>query len=153
MIRVHKLISTSLGIGYIGKGGGTVAAAATCLCWYLASEAGGERFEFWSPFLVVVLSGVGVWSASAVEPHWGKDNNKVVIDEVSGMCIGLLFIPHCLTYTMLALLVFRYFDIIKPLYIKDLEYLKGGWGVMLDDIAAGIYTNVVLHLMMLFSEL
>lgn len=153
MIKLHKLVSTSLGIGYVGKGGGTVAAVATCLCWYLVHLAGGGQLVFWQLIVTVLLTGLGVWSAGEVEPLWGKDDKKVVIDEVAGMCISLLFIPVTPGNLILGLVLFRFFDIAKPLFIRRMEKVGGGWGVMLDDVLAGIYTNVLLHFILYFKIL
>lgn len=145
MIRFHRLISTSLGIGYIGKGAGTVAAVVTAICWYTlqAGEIPNITMQ-WAVTLLVVV--IGTWSASQVEANWGKDNQKVVIDEVAGMCISLLLLPPSLPYMAAGLVLFRFFDIAKPLYIRRAERLPGGWGVMLDDVLAGLYTNLLLQL-------
>ncbi|MFD1187229.1 phosphatidylglycerophosphatase A family protein [Pontibacter rugosus] len=153
MIRLHKLVSTSLGIGYIGKGGGTVAAVATCLALYAMQLTGGGQLVLWLPWLTVLLTGLGVWSATQVEPLWGKDDKKVVIDEVAGMCISLLFLPLTPVTLMVGLLLFRFFDIAKPLFIRKMENFKGGWGVMLDDVLAGVYANIVLQILLYFKIL
>jgi len=145
MERFHRLISTCLGIGYTPKGGGTVAAIATCIAWYLAGMGGNE-----SLFIEVVTTAVililGTWSAGKVESEWGKDSSKVVIDEVAGMCITLLAVPVRWQYVLIGLALFRAFDIIKPLYIRRMEKLNGGWGVMLDDVLAAAYTLFVFAL-------
>ena len=150
MERFHRLISTCLGIGYTPKGGGTIAAIATCIAWYLAGMGGNE-----SLFIEVVTTAVililGTWSAGKVESEWGKDSSKVVIDEVAGMCITLLAVPVRWQYVLIGLALFRAFDIIKPLYIRRMEKLNGGWGVMLDDVLAGIYSNLVLQLIVLMK--
>ncbi|WP_205499945.1 MULTISPECIES: phosphatidylglycerophosphatase A family protein [Hymenobacteraceae] len=150
MIQLHKLISTSLGIGYVGKGGGTVAAVATCIAWYLW-QGGGNELVFWQAGVTFLITALGVWSATEVEPYWGKDDKKVVIDEVAGMCISLLFVPVQLHYVAAALVLFRFFDIVKPFYIRRTEKLAGGWGVMLDDVLSGVYANVILHLCLYFD--
>ncbi len=142
---MHKLISTSLGIGYIGKGGGTVAAVVTCLVWYLGQN-GGNEFLSWQIAFTVLITVLGVWSSDEVEPLWGKDDKKVVIDEVAGMCIALLAVPVTVPYLLAALVLFRFFDIVKPFYIRRAERVKGGWGVMLDDVLAGGCANLILHL-------
>jgi len=146
----HKLFATSLGIGYIGKGAGTVAAVACCICWYLA-WAGGYYQTIPAVIISVLILFVGVWSSNMVVPLWGKDPARVVIDEVAGMCISLLFVPASVKYLICALLLFRFFDIVKPLYIKKMELLPGGWGIMFDDVLAGIYTNVLLQLVVAFK--
>ncbi len=146
----HKLFSTTLGIGYIGKGGGTVAAIACCICWYLA-WAGGCPPLLFSVTLTVLITLIGVWSSSVVEKIWGKDPSRVVIDEVAGMCIGLLFVPVQIKYVILALVLFRFFDIVKPLFIRKMEQLPAGWGIMMDDILAGVYTNVLVSAVVWFK--
>jgi len=149
MIRFHKLVSTILGIGYISKGGGTVAAIACCLCWYFFQINGYNQ-----PFAIIftVLSLVlGVWSGNVVEAFWGKDSSKVVIDEVAGMCITLLFIPVTIKYVITGLVLFRFFDIAKPLLIRRLEKWPGGWGVMADDVLAGIYSNIILQVIVAYT--
>jgi phosphatidylglycerophosphatase A len=146
----HKLFSTCLGIGYIGKGAGTVAAVACCICWYLA-WSGGYPPVLLSLAITVVITFAGVWSSSVVEPVWGKDPARVVIDEVAGMCISLLFIPVTIKYVLCALILFRFFDIVKPLFIRKMELLPAGWGIMMDDVLAGIYANVLLFAVVRFD--
>jgi phosphatidylglycerophosphatase A len=141
-ILFHKLFSTSLGIGYI-KGGGTIASVACCICWYLA-WAGNLPPMLFSILITCIITLLGIWSSGIVEQIWGKDPSRVVIDEVAGMCISLLFLPVQIKYLLCALILFRFFDIVKPLYIKNMELLPGGWGIMMDDVLAGIYTNIIL---------
>jgi phosphatidylglycerophosphatase A len=146
----HKLFSTSLGIGYIGKGAGTVAAIACCICWYLA-WAGGFPPLLLSLILTALIIFIGVWSSGVVEKIWGKDPARVVIDEVAGMSISLLFLPVSIKYLACALILFRFFDIIKPLLIRKMESLPAGWGIMADDILAGIYTNILVNAVVWFK--
>jgi phosphatidylglycerophosphatase A len=148
----HRLVSTCLGIGYIRKGGGTVAAAACCIVWYFSWKGGNEHF--WGPVVVTLaVLGLGIWSAGKVEAGWGEDSYRVVIDEVAGMCITLLFIPVRWPYVVTGLVLFRFFDIVKPLYIRKMEQLDGGWGVMMDDVLAGVYANLILQIIVLAKPL
>ena len=148
----HRLVSTCLGIGYIRKGGGTAAAAVCCIVWYFAWK--GETGYFWLPVAVTLaLLTLGTWSADKVEAGWGKDSYRVVIDEVVGMCITLLFVPVRWSYVITGLALFRFFDIAKPLYIRKMEQLDGGWGVMMDDVLAGIYANLILQMVVLAKPL
>jgi len=147
----HKLTATVFGIGYIGKGAGTVAALACCICWYLAWA--GNYNAIFSVCITGIIIGIGIWSGNKVEPIWGKDHGRVVIDEVAGMCISLLFIPVTIKYVLAGLILFRFFDIVKPLFIKKLESLPGGWGVMMDDVLAGVYTNIILQAFIIFYPL
>lgn len=135
-----KTIASIFGIGYIGKGGGTVAAVAAAVLWYLVQPNIGQQL-----IIVIFTLILGVWSGNKVEAEWGKDSNKVVIDEVAGMFIAALFVPLTLTYLIAALVLFRFFDIAKPLGVRRMERFRGGWGVMLDDILAGVYANVILQ--------
>src|SRR5271170_694776 len=96
-LAINRLISTCLGIGYIPKGGGTVAALVCCIAWYFAWRDGNE--PFWLPLLITLgLLFLGVYSAGKVEAGWGKDSYRVVIDEVVGMGVTLLFVPVRLPY-------------------------------------------------------
>jgi len=145
----HKIFSTSLGIGYIGKGSGTVAALACCICWYLA-WGGAYPPLISSAVITVFITFAGVWSSGMVVPIWGKDPSRVVIDEVAGMCISLLFLPALVKYLLCAFILFRFFDILKPLFIRKLESWPGGWGIMMDDVLAGFYTNILLQAVVWF---
>jgi len=104
-----------------------------------------------SLIITLVITLVGVWSSDVVEKIWGKDPARVVVDEVSGMCIGLLFVPVQIKYVLTALVLFRFFDIVKPLYVRKMEMLPGGWGIMADDVLAGIYTNILVNAVVWFK--
>ena len=136
----NKAIATVGGIGYLPKGGGTAAAALYCIIWLLWSSM-PIYVELIVTFLMVTI---GIYSASKVEILWGKDSSKVVIDEFAGMMISLLFVPVEWKYLIVAFVLFRFFDIAKPLGIRRLENLPGGWGVMADDVLAGMYTWIIL---------
>jgi len=148
MITIYKAIASCCGIGYL-KGGGTLAALVTSIGWYYLIPREGAFWQMCMLTLGVVM--IGLFTSSKVEKDWGKDSSKVVIDEVAGMCIGLLFIPVSLNTIGLGLLLFRVFDITKPFYIRRMESLPGGWGVMMDDVLAGIYTNLVLQGLLLLN--
>lgn len=151
MIKLHRLIATVFGIGYIGKGGGTIAAAAYCLLWMLIPA--GYYAIFWQVLIIITVSVLGVWSGNAVDAIWGKDSNKVVIDEVAGMMVTLLLIPVHLKFALAGLVLFRFFDIAKPLLIKKMELLPKGWGVMADDLLAGIYAHIILQVIVIYNVL
>jgi len=141
---LYKMIATCGGIGKI-KGGGTIAAVLYTILWWFIRPPLSTPAQV-VLFLVLVLAGVLI--SNRLETAWGKDSSKIVIDEVAGMCCTLLFIPHQWPYAMIGLAAFRFFDIVKPLFIASAEKLPGGWGVMADDIAAGICANLVLQLVL-----
>ena len=89
---------------------------------------------------------ISVWSATKGEEIFGKDGRQIVIDEATGMVISLLFIPKEIGWYAVAFFLFRIFDVIKPPPARSAERLKAGWGVTLDDVVAGIYANVTLHI-------
>lgn len=148
MIKLHEILSSFFGIGYIKKGGGTVAAIATAIIWFVAVAEPDSMMVLGVTLLVTVY---GVWAGNEVERNWGKDSSKVVLDEVAGMLVALLFIPVSVVNVIIAIVLFRFFDILKPLMIRRLEKLPGGWGVMGDDVLAGIYSNIVLQLFLLLQ--
>lgn len=96
---------------------------------------------------IVGLFAVGVWSATAVAPYFGKsDPGQVVIDEVVGVLITLLWNPVGFGGAFVGFLLFRLFDIVKPFPARKLEDLHGGLGVMADDAMAAVYANLVLRI-------
>ncbi len=147
---IEKAIATGLGIGYLPRGGGTVASLACCLCLYGVVPPGGTLPAALTLGVTAGLLGLGGVTAGRVERHWGKDNYRVVIDEVAGMWISLALIPLTAPRLLLGLVLFRLLDIYKPFFIRRAEQLPGGLGVMLDDVLAGLCTNVVLQVLVKF---
>ena len=145
MMFAARLIATCFGIGYIQKGAGTVAALFYCLLWWFfrmdTIPAAGQLLIIGFIF----FAGIGV--SVLVEAAWGKDSNRVVIDELLGMSVALFMVPFAWKWLVLSFLLFRFFDLVKPLYIRKAEQLPSAWGVMTDDLLSGIYTNVFLHLL------
>ncbi|MDH3442830.1 MAG: phosphatidylglycerophosphatase A [Deltaproteobacteria bacterium] len=95
---------------------------------------------------IVILFFLGVLASSRVEKIWGiKDPKPVVIDEIVGMWISLLFAQQNVTYFLGAFVLFRVFDVFKPFPARRAELLKGGWGIMFDDVVAGLYANAAIH--------
>jgi phosphatidylglycerophosphatase A len=147
---ICRLISTCLGIGYTPKGGGTIAAIVCCIAWYLAWRGGNEHY-LGQALAILIVFAIGVYTAGQVEAGWGKDNYRVVIDEVAGMGLTLFAIPVGWQYICVGLVLFRFFDIAKPLFIRKMEKLRGGWGVMMDDMLAGVYANLLLQIVVLLK--
>lgn len=147
MINLPNTIATVCGIGYIKKGAGTAASVAFCFTWYFI-----PALPLWVKLLgLVIILYLGVWSSNKMEKIWGKDSNKVVIDEVAGMMLVLIFIPAKLIFILTALVLFRFFDIVKPFGIKKAELLPGGWGVMADDVVAGIYSLIIIKIALMLN--
>ncbi len=139
-----KALASCLGIGAVPKGSGTLASLLMVFIWL------GMRSPVTFAVLVAITIPIGIWAASRVESEWGKDSANVVVDELSGMGIGLLFVPVSIKFGAMAFVTFRLFDIFKPFGIRRLESLSGGWGVMADDVAAGVATLIVMQLICAF---
>jgi len=152
MKSLHKLNATVLGAGYSPFAPGTMGALVGMLILFLIKWQQPELQYFtWGLLLAtVIFTLLGVWSTNELESEWGKDPSKVVVDELIGVWIAVLWIPAETHWLILGFILFRFFDIVKPLGIRRLESIKGGWGVMLDDVGAGIYANLVLQAVVYF---
>jgi len=139
MRNVNFLIATFFGIGKMPVAPGTWASvAAAPLFWLLMDQ------PLWVFGLVlVVVYFVGVYTSSQYEKQIGqKDPSSAVIDEVLGVGVAMFNIPHQWPYAVMAVILFRIFDIWKPYPIRRLEQLPAGWGIMTDDLLAGVYAWV-----------
>ncbi len=134
-------IATVCGLGYIPVASGTFGSAAGLVLWWLLSASP------WSQALAIVgLFVVGTWSSGEAERHFDRtDPSQVVIDEVLGMWITLFLNPVSWPGAVVAFLLFRIADIIKPYPADRLERLHGGVGVMADDAMAAVYANLALR--------
>ena len=94
--------------------------------------------------IIVLLFIVGVISSKKMALEMDDhDPSEVVIDEAVGMGIALFMLPHSIAMYTMAFILFRIFDILKPSFIYQIENLPGGWGIMLDDVCAGIFTWLI----------
>ena len=94
--------------------------------------------------VIIILFSIGVLSSKKMADAMGDhDPSDVVIDEAVGMGIALFMLPHSIVIYALAFILFRIFDIFKPSFIYRIQILPGGWGIMLDDVLAGIFTWLI----------
>ena len=137
------LIATCFGAGLVRWAPGTVASAlALPLAWLLRSYTGTLGLAV----ATLVLIAIGIWAAGACERRTGtRDSSAIVIDEVAGQFIALLLVPPTIALYAVGFVLFRLFDVVKPWPISLLDRrVKGGLGVMLDDIVAGALAAVLL---------
>ncbi len=127
------LIATLGPLGYWPWGPGTLASVLVAAAWWRIPVDSGA----WLAALAAVTV-VGVVSADRAEQRLGPDDGRIVIDEVAGMGLAVLAIPHTLAGAIVAFLLFRLLDIGKPPPIRQVQSITGGWGVMLDDLVAGL---------------
>ena len=129
-----------------------MAAVVTCVLLYVLWQQTWYDNTLYLPALTIIITLLGIYVGDKVEPAWGKDSSRVVIDEVAGMMITMLFIPTGLCFLVAGLIFFRFFDIVKPLYIRNMEKYPGGKGVMFDDLLAGVYANILLWVVVIIDR-
>lgn len=143
-------IATFFGIGYIKPGPGTWGSVATTLLWAafaLGAHPSRSTLLVATLAAIVVVVIVGVPAATIAEREAGRtDPGFVVIDEVAGQLIALLFCPPDWAHALIALILFRLLDITKPFPIRRIERLPAGWGIVFDDVGAGLYALIVASL-------
>jgi phosphatidylglycerophosphatase A len=158
-----KFIATGFFSGYIPWASGTFGTLIGILIYLLP---GTENPVVLSTMILGGLV-VGVWTSGRVadivghkltrsaelvkatfqpDGHETADPSIVVIDEIIGMWIALLLIPKAIVPIVIAFVAFRAFDIVKPPPAQQLERIPNGWGIMLDDVVAGVYANIATHL-------
>jgi phosphatidylglycerophosphatase A len=149
------LLATFFGIGTLGPGPGTWGSAAAVLIW--AGIGSAIKPALQTPLLAAMAAiavALGIPAAALVAQASGKkDPGFVVIDEVAGQWITLLFAPVTWKTLLLGFILFRGFDILKPPPVRQLERLPEGTGIVVDDVAAGLYALLVMQLVLHFGLL
>lgn len=147
MLRIAKIIATGFGAGYWPWGPGTAGALVATLMWMGLSLLLPVMWVLPVTVILVLLFYVmGVWATNCLEPCWGEDPSRVVVDEMVGVWISLLAAPALsVPYALAAFVLFRFFDIVKPFGVRHMESLKGGVGVMMDDVLAGMYGFFLIY--------
>jgi phosphatidylglycerophosphatase A len=140
--RLAVAVATAAGTGYAPVAPGTVASLLTAVALWLV--------PFTLVGLVVTLVAVtaaGVWSGHRAERVLGgKDPAAVVVDEVAGMMLSVLLVPRTPAVLLSAFVLFRILDVWKPFPAYQSQSLPGGWGVMADDVVAGMYALLAILL-------
>ncbi|MEK6673229.1 MAG: phosphatidylglycerophosphatase A [Nitrospirota bacterium] len=142
MKQIYKYLATLGFVGYLPVAPGTFGSLAAMFLFLML------RLPFTAHLLVLALiTVIGIHSSSYTEKVLNeKDNSHIVIDEVAGFCLSVVLIPHDLAYYLAAFFLFRFFDILKPPPIRNIERsVAGGAGIVADDLMAGLYTNLILQ--------
>ena len=146
------IIGTGFGSGFWPWGPGTAGAALATLLWiaagYMLSPVSLFAFTLSA---IVVFTALGTWATARLQPYWGDDPSRVVVDEMVGVWAPLLMATNW-QEGLLAFVLFRFFDIVKPLGIRSLDRRKGAFWVMADDLLAGVYSAIVLYLIIYIWE-
>jgi phosphatidylglycerophosphatase A len=147
-------IGTFFGAGLLKPGPGTYGSIAAVLLWYGAAHAlhpAPTAFAIGIAIAAILATLIGIPAATIIARESGReDPGHVVIDEVAGQLIALIAIPADWRHAALSLLLFRLFDIFKPPPIRQLERLPTGTGIMLDDVAAGLFALATAQLAHLY---
>lgn len=142
---LKTLLATGFYLGYMPTAPATFACAISIAIWY-----------FLLPYksLYIILSiNLFIWGlliSDHFSKQWGKDPKQIVIDEYACLLFPLFFTSKRILPLVITFVLFRLFDILKPPPLRKLEKLPGGWGIMLDDLGAAVYTAIVvlaLHLL------
>ena len=142
-------VGTFFGAGLIKPGPGSWGSAAAALLWLAVGASFHPSEAMLSWFTLSAAAGalaIGIPAATIVERESDRpDPGHVVIDEVAGQWIALVHVRVSLSHLLAAFLFFRLFDIVKPWPARQLENLPAGWGIMLDDVAAGVYALLLMQ--------
>jgi phosphatidylglycerophosphatase A len=149
------LVASFFGVGRLRPGPGTWGSAATVLLWWLLARSIAPA---WQPWVAALLAGIavlaGIPAATLVARASAlKDPQFVVIDEVAGQLITLIAVPIAWQSLLLGFILFRGFDIVKPPPIRRLERLPEGIGIVIDDVGAGLYSLIMMHMALHFGLL
>ena len=141
--RVSRFIASVFGIGHIPLLPGTLASLAGLLFYAFYGGSLGAGILGWIALITVIG-----WIAShlALKGEVDPDPSWIVIDEVIGMLVTFCFIPIRWPFLLLGFCLFRFFDIVKPFPVDRLERIPGASGVLLDDVGAGVYANLILQI-------
>ena len=133
-----RWIATVGGLGYAPIPGTVASLPVALLVWALAPS------DRWVLGAALSVSVVGIWAAGREEARLGvRDPSCIVVDEVAGMLVALIGQPRNLGWALALFALFRVMDIWKPWPIRRLQDLPGGWGIVVDDLLAGVYANLL----------
>ncbi len=138
-----RFLATTAYTGFFPVAPGTVGALVVLIGLIAFGSPGLWGLLVWS----VVVFAVGVWASGEAEHDYGHDAGKINIDEAAGMLIAALGADSQVPSLILAFLFFRLFDVVKPFPADASQSLPGGWGVMVDDVVAGVYAAVATLLL------
>ena len=141
MNKIAHLLSSVFYIGYFPIASGTFGSFIALVCWWFVPN-GSYQFS-----LIIAIIIIGTYCSYLTEKNYKtKDPSFIVIDEFVGMFISLLLLPKDIYFYLVAFILFRIFDILKPSYIGTVQKYQYGIGVMADDILAGILSCIIINM-------
>ncbi len=139
---IEKLLGSGFFTGYIPIASGTFGSLAAVVIYIIP---GFENSFILIPAILIFFL-YGIYVGTKFENIYGKDPAECTIDEVVGTWISYLFLPKTVGILLITFFLWRALDIIKPYPAKKFEELKGGFGIMIDDVVSGFYTLIIMHL-------
>ena len=137
---IWRFVATFFYLGKLPFAPGSWGSLGALLLWLLLPITFSVHLS-----VIIILFVLGVYSSSKMAKYLDEhDPSEVVIDEVVGMGISLFMLPHNFLLYLLSFILFRVFDILKPSFIYRIQNLSGGWGIMLDDVLAGLLTFTIV---------
>ena len=143
---IEKILGSGFYTGYIPFASGTFGSMAALLIYFIP---GFEKLYIILPITVVTFL-YGIYTGTRFEKVYGKDPAECTIDEMVGMWISLVLLPKTILIAVVAFFIWRLLDIVKPYPARSLESLKGGIGIMIDDVVSAAYTLIIMHLIVYF---
>ncbi len=144
MKKLYILLGTVGGVGYIPFCPGTLGTMVGEAIYVIFSRFFPQTVSY-IIMLAVFLIG-GIWVSGKCNQYFeGDDNSSIVIDELVGFLITMFLVPFSFRFILLGFILFRVIDITKPFKIGKIEKISGGWGIMTDDIVAGILANLIIQ--------
>jgi len=151
--RLCLAYASGLYIGFIPGAPGTYASLATTLVYFLIHRIYGTILPQLHVSALCLITVAGVLASASISRRTGQeDPSYIVIDEVAGQLLTFLFLPVNFLNLALGFVAFRVFDMWKPFPIRKMEAFENGVGVMADDLLAGVFGNVLLHLLNLILK-
>jgi phosphatidylglycerophosphatase A len=141
---IEKIIGSGFYTGFIPLASGSFASLIAAIIFFIP---GFEKSYIILPVIIISFI-IGIPIGNKFELKYGKDPAQCTIDEMMGMWISLFLIPKSVINIVIGFFIWRFFDIIKPYPARNLEKLKGGLGIMIDDFIAALYSLITLHILL-----
>ena len=144
------ILATGFGVGYSPLAPGTLGTLITIPIYYFLSTIPSPLYEL----TLITFFFLSSWISGQAQNYWGRqDDPRIVIDEMMGFLITMLWLPKTIFSVITGFFLFRFFDILKPFPIRRIDKRwKGGYGVVSDDVLAGIYSNIILQIVHLIVK-
>ncbi len=139
-----KFLASGFFTGYFPVAPGTIGSLVGILACFFLQDVPFTTYAI--VVILILVAGIYI-SGEAEKIYQAKDSSHIVIDEIAGIFFTFIYLPKGISFLLAGFVAFRFFDILKPFPIRSIdEKIKGGWGIMLDDVLAGIYANILIRL-------